>query len=113
MDIKVGKEASIELVRLKGRFDAQCSDRVAEVLDRLIAQKAAGILIDMESVDYISSIGLRVLLSAAQKAKAQKLRLALCSLDPYVYEVFEVAGFVTIFEIHPDRQSGLKALASA
>ena len=46
----------------------------------------------MRAVTYISSAGLRVVLSSAKRAKAAKGGLAVFGLQPAVKEVFEVSG---------------------
>ena len=112
MEFSTGKNLSAQLVHLKGRFDAQCADEIEKRLSIVIGNSTADILLDMAAVNYISSSGLKVLLNAAQKAKAKNLHLALCSLDPYVYEVLEVAGFLSIFEIHPDQEAALESMAA-
>ena len=52
--------------------------------------------INMEKLVYISSAGLRVLLSAQKKAKGSMKLTNVCEL---VMEVFEITGFVDILEI--------------
>jgi anti-sigma B factor antagonist len=49
------------------------------------------------------------LLATAKKISGQQGKLILCALKPYVQEVFEVAGFNTIFEITKDSETALTA----
>jgi anti-sigma B factor antagonist len=58
------------------------------------------VVIDGEKLDYISSTGLRVLLVAAKRLKAVDGRIVLSSLKPHILEVFEIAGFKSIFPIY-------------
>jgi len=55
------------------------------------------IVVDLSSVEYISSAGLRALLAALKRQKSLGGTLVLCSLHPYVKEVFEMTGFSRIF----------------
>ncbi len=110
MEIKTSTKSGVEVVQLIGRFDAQCSGQAANRLDAINGPGISRLLLDMAEVDYISSTGLRVLLNVAKNCKTRNIRLALCGLDPYVYEVFEVAGFTAIFDIYPDQGAGLEAM---
>ena len=57
-------------------------------------------MIDGGTLDYISSTGLRVLLVAAKRLKAVEGKIVLSSLKPHILEVFEIAGFKSIFPIY-------------
>ena len=54
------------------------------------------LLIDCEKLSYVSSAGLRVLLSAQKRLKGGMKLKNVCEL---VMEVFEMTGFVDILEI--------------
>ena len=111
MEICKKKVGSIDVVSLKGRMDAYNSISVSDFLDELTGEGSKQLLIDMESVDYMSSSGLRVLLSTLKKLKNQGGTLKLCSLQPYVLEVFEIAGFNQLFEIYSSENEALKSFS--
>ena len=48
------------------------------------------IVLDMSGVDYLSSVGLRALMIAARKVKAQGGRMVVAALTPLVLEVFQI-----------------------
>ena len=109
MDISQSQKDDVSVVGLAGRFDAQSAGEVEDHFKTALDGGAKNILVDMAEVEYISSAGLRVLLSTAKKLTGLNGKLVLCGLKPYVREVFEVAGFTTIFMILPDVDQGLKA----
>ena len=53
------------------------------------------LLFDLSAVDYVSSAGLRVLLSAQKKMAAKSMKIA--GARPAVKEVFDITGFSDIF----------------
>jgi anti-sigma B factor antagonist len=61
-------------------------------------------------MEYISSLGLRVLFKAAKQAKAAQQTLLLAGLRPAVKEVFDISGFTGLFTIHPDRGEAVASL---
>lgn len=107
MEITANLENGVSLVRLAGRFDAQTAATVDEGLQKAIADGGGKVLLDLTKVEYISSAGLRVLLSTAKRLTASSGKLVLCGLQPYVLEVFDVAGFTSIFNIQPDPAAAL------
>lgn len=111
MEIDKKKVDDISVVSLKGRMDAYNSITVSEFLDELTDKGCDQLLVEMEGVDYMSSSGLRVLLSTLKKLKARGGTLKLCSLQPYVLEVFEIAGFNQLFEIYSDTSEALKSFS--
>ena len=109
MQIDQHQRDEVTVVTLSGRFDAQSAGEVEDKFSSVLQEGCQKLLVDMDGVDYISSAGLRVLLSTAKKLSASRGKLVLCSLKPYVREVFEVAGFTTIFTIQPDQEAALQA----
>ena len=108
MEISQHQEGQVFVLALNGRFDAQSAGEVEESFMATMNDGANSVLVDMDGVEYVSSAGLRVLLATSKKLNAKGGKLILCGLKPYVWEVFEVAGFTTIFKILPDVASGLK-----
>lgn len=93
----------------QGRVDTNSARAVEEALLPLF-DAGAPVLVDLESMSYISSAGLRVLLLAARRSKASGLPLALCNMSKPVEEVFAISGFAKLFRIHATRAEALAAL---
>lgn len=100
MEISERKVGDVCVVGLNGRLDSGTSDSLAQRLHLLIDGGERRLVIDGEQLDYISSTGLRVLLVAAKQLKATDGRIVLSSLRPHILEVFEIAGFTSIFPVY-------------
>ncbi len=84
-------------VALEGRLDTT----TAPELDKALRDSLAGVTdltLDFEKLEYISSAGLRVLLTL-HKTMSNRGRMKVCNVGEIVREVFEVTGFVDILEI--------------
>lgn len=84
-------------ISLEGRLDTT----TAPQLESVIKESVDGInelVIDMLNLDYVSSAGLRVLLSA-QKAMAKKGGMKVIHVNETIMEIFEVTGFSDILTI--------------
>lgn len=91
-DIVVDEDGT---VRLSGRFDASQVDAAQRVL---VGVKGKTV-VDCEELKYISSAGLGVLFATQKRLMESGDGLRLINLNPHIREVFQLAGFDTIFEI--------------
>ncbi|MGD8261784.1 MAG: STAS domain-containing protein, partial [Desulfobacterales bacterium] len=68
------------------------------------------LLFDLGALEYLSSAGLRVLLTAAKEIKRRDGKIVLCALNEFVKEIFEVSGFQSLIPITDSVESGLELL---
>ena len=94
------------LLELKGRLDSDGAKALEGRLTALIAAGATRLVLDLEQLDYISSLGLRAILMAAKAAFAAKGKLVLCRPNAMVRRLFDV-GFANVFEIYDTREAAL------
>jgi anti-anti-sigma factor len=111
MQIVEEKLETALIVTLVGRLDAATSKAVEERLLSLIEAGGIRLVVDLEKLDYISSVGLRVLMLAAKRLRTANGAIVVCALQPTVQQVFEIAGFTTIFRIFPSREAAVAAIA--
>jgi anti-sigma B factor antagonist len=67
------------------------------------------LVVDFKDLDYISSAGLRVILKATKAIKREDGRIMLCSMQDYVKEVFEIAGFDSFLPIVATMDDAIKS----
>ena len=106
MEVKTHGEVRVAVI--VPRFDAYTSKEVEAAFGGLVQGGCCKVICDFSHTEYIASAGLRVLLSMAKSLQKSKGQIALCSLKPYVYEVFETAGFTQLFKIYPSEEEALK-----
>lgn len=78
-------------------------------LKRVSDQRPRRLVVDLSRVDYMNTPGVATLVEALQNAKKHKTRLILVGLSEKVAAVFDIARLTRVFEIMPDRETGLKA----
>lgn len=96
-------------MQIEGRLDTTNYSELESNLSKLTDNNEINILLDLEKLEYISSSGLRIFLMFLKKIKAAKGRLMLCTMSKDIKEVFEISGFVNIFEIFDDKEAALKS----
>lgn len=99
MEITKTVANEIVTISLDGRLDASTSPELEKELGALIDEGKIKMIIDFTNLGYISSAGLRVLLMIIKKLKALNGNIVLASLKENVKEVFDIAGFSSIFTI--------------
>ncbi|MGE4519154.1 MAG: STAS domain-containing protein [Desulfobacteraceae bacterium] len=97
-ETEIIKESNI--IKVSGRMDASNSSLFEEEVKKVLSQGGKNIVADLADLEYISSAGLRSILSAGKLVKAEQGSLKLCSLNGIVLEVFEISGFDVIFQIY-------------
>jgi len=96
------------ILRLDGRLDAVSAPILDKKLNELIAADHYHLLLDFSRIDYLSSAGMRVLLSATKKLMAKKGDLILFSLGDEVEEVIKMSGFDKIFRIFSSEEEAVQ-----
>jgi anti-sigma B factor antagonist len=95
------KNGTVLTVKPEGRLDTAA---VTE-LDAELKQQLDGvqdIIFDFSNVNYITSIGLRMLLGLAQRAEEKKGSLRLIHVGETIIEVFEMVGFMELMQVERD-----------
>lgn len=102
MDIQATweRKEGIAIAHLAGRIDSARASAFQDALEAGRDDKTRILVLDFEEVTYISSAGLRVILSLAKQLRDTGVKLALCSLTRPVYDVFSVSGFDQLIAIH-------------
>jgi anti-anti-sigma factor len=109
MDINFSKEANSAIISISGRLDTITAPDFEAGLKQWLEKNERILIIDLGSVDYISSAGLRIILATAKIMKTRDGQLLLARLQPDVKRVFEISGFTTILPVYETIQSALKA----
>ena len=97
LNISQKKDGNAMTIALEGRLDTTTSPQLEEVVNTNIAELTE-LYFDLAKLEYISSAGLRVLLSAQKKMNNQG-KMVVKNVSEEVIEVFEVTGFSDILTI--------------
>lgn len=96
MDIKSKLENNILTLFFEGHIDSSnAADAEAKINEAIDKNPNAEIIIDAENLQYISSVGLRIIL----RIKKAHKELKIINVSAEVYEVFEMTGFTEMMDI--------------
>ncbi len=100
MEITVTKKGETTIVKPIGRIDSNTSAAFEDYIGKYPDEGTKKLIVDFESSDYISSMGLRVILNTAKMSKSRKVEFVACSMQDHVREIFEISGFDSFITIY-------------
>jgi len=86
-------------VKLTGELDTPATVEIQPEITKLLSIPANEFVIDCSGLSYISSSGLRQLISIHKKCKADGGQMQLVGVTPDAMEILTVTGFNKIFDI--------------
>jgi len=99
VNIEVEDLKRVELVKISGRIDSSNVTQLDNVLKEIAGRKN-NVVLEMSGVDYISSAGLRAMISLLRECKKQKGDVRLAAPSERVVEVLGLAGLDALFEVY-------------
>ena len=98
LNITKKQEGTALTVILEGRLDTNTAPEFQAEVEPMLGG-INELTLDCEALDYISSAGLRVLLTFEQELEGQGKTMQLCHVNDIIRDVFDVTGFLEILNI--------------
>ena len=110
MDINHAKKGEITIITINGRLDGTTAPVADKTIKKILEGNCSRMLFDCSELNYLSSVGLRIILGAVTGLKRKAGKIVLCCLTDFVKEIFEVSGFDSMIPITDSVESGIKQL---
>ncbi len=101
MHVSVSELRRVTMVEVNGRIDSTNATKLGDALNEQIDAGHNQLVVDLSTVEYMSSAGLRELVTAAKKVRSANGDLRIASPSNRVKEVLELAGLNLVFKIFP------------
>ena len=114
MQISSRRYGDVVVAAPTGRIDHANADSLSAALAPFVdgaANGTAALVLDFSGVDYISSVGLRVLMMAAKQVRGQARRIGVAAPQPMVREIFEISRFNMVLDLSPTVRGGIERLS--
>lgn len=103
MEITTRQFKRCDLVTATGRIDSQTAPQLAEAFNAINEADRFKIVFDMSGVEFISSAGLRVMISVQKTCKRwNRGEMVLVSVPQRIHDALDLAGFVPLFKFFDD-----------
>ena len=99
MNLEIKEKDGILIGILSGYIDTATSELVGKEMEPLLEQANRNIEIDCSQLEYISSSGLRLLLSLRKQVAADGGSLVIKNINDEIRKVFTLTGFFKLFDI--------------
>ena len=110
MDITTTIQDGISVTKVSGRMDATTVSLFSDECQKLLNSGTGRFIIDLGGLEYISSAGLRGILTMGKACKSNGFALAFCSIQSMVADIFKLSGFNAILNVYPTLNDALKGL---
>lgn len=102
MNLSVESMKRVDLVTVSGRVDSSNAAEFEGGLKELTGNGRTNLVLNLTGVTYMSSAGLRTLVSTLKDCKKRGGDMRLASPSERVAEVLSLAGLDTLFQVYED-----------
>lgn len=103
----------IQIVHISGKLDSFNSQEIADKLNSQIDKGFFNLILDLGKVDYLSSMGIRVLLTLKKRVHRLNGDVKLSCVQPYPLNILKISGFLDIFSIYDTINDAEKSFITA
>ena len=92
-------DGTTAIVGVEGRLDTMTAGQLDTEVKQVLSGDVSELVFDFAQLEYISSAGLRVLLSSQKAMNAKKGSMVIRNANELILDVFEVTGFIDILTV--------------
>jgi len=101
-------KGDVLILRFNGRLDAISSPTAESKVFDYVNNGQYKLLFDVREMDYLSSAGMRMLLSVTKKLRSLSGKLVLFAVTSSVMDILKMSGFDHVLEIVQTEEDGLR-----
>jgi anti-sigma B factor antagonist len=102
LQIELESMKRVDLVSVAGRIDSSNAGELEKTLSGIIESGRFNIILELSQLTYMSSAGLRAIVSTLRECKKRFGDLRLAAPSERVTEVLDLAGLMPLFDIYED-----------
>ncbi len=98
----------IDVLEISGELDAHTASKLEDSLKSLIDKNKHNIIVNCNNLEYIASAGLGVFMAYIEDVRGLGGDIKLTNMNEKVYNVFDLLGFPTLYDILDDEKEAVK-----
>ena len=98
---------SISIMKVEGRVDSETAPELDTALTELLNENKNKIILNLQSVDFLSSAGLRAMVKALKGAQNSGGDVRLASVSEPIEVILRTVGMMQMFKMHPTDQEAM------
>jgi anti-anti-sigma factor len=107
--IETRKVYNVLVVDMSGRLDSHTAGESGDRIVKIAQGNDKRILLNLEQVDYVSSAGLRVIVTCAELLQGKRGELKICNAKGGVKSVLETSGFDSLIKLYDTEKEAIAA----
>ena len=112
MKTQVKHEKDITIVSVNGSVDALTAPDLARAIIDEIAEGHVNLVVDLTTIEFMSSAGLRTLLGAVKESRSHGGDLRIASTNPGIDKVLKMSGFHNIAKVFTSHGDAIASFGS-
>lgn len=107
--IATRQKENVSILDISGELDAHTASHLENALKSLIDEECYAIVVNCSGLDYIASAGLGVFMAYIEDVRSLGGDIKLTNMNDRVYNVFDLLGFPTLYDILEDEKEALQS----
>ncbi|OGO17084.1 MAG: hypothetical protein A2Z14_09335 [Chloroflexi bacterium RBG_16_48_8] len=107
MEITTKEYRRVAVVSVSGRIDTLTSTQFEETINELIEKGHFNLVMDLSEVDFLSSSGLRILVTSRKKVREKGGDVVMANPSQRASDSVEIAGLDKLFMSYPNREEAV------
>lgn len=112
-EARVRGMAGAAVIDMRGDLDGTGLETLNRAYGQAEHWGSGAILLNFESVDYINSKGIALIVGLLKAARQSRRRLLACGLSEHYVRIFEITRLADYIEIYPGEEQALSHVTSA
>lgn len=112
MKINLQNVDGVAVVSIQGSVDAMTAGEVGSFFEGIREKRNNRIVVDLGEVDFVSSAGLRVIMSASKNVRQMEGDLRLAAAQPGVERMLKISGFTNILKSYSNADEAVQSFGS-
>ncbi len=104
--------SGLDVLDLHGELDAHTASQLEDSLKLLIDSNKSNIIVNCRELEYIASAGLGVFMAYIEDVRVSGGDIKLTNMNERVYNVFDLLGFPTLYDILDDERDAVEKFSS-
>jgi anti-sigma B factor antagonist len=96
------EKSGYDILELKGELDAHTASHLEDALKTILDKERYNIIVSCNALEYIASAGLGVFMAYIEDVRALGGDIKLTNMNKRVFNVFDLLGFPTLYDILDD-----------
>lgn len=102
------QKGDVLILHIKGRLDAVSAPIAEKRIIDVINSGHVKLLFEMSGVTYLSSAGMRVLLSTTKRLKTLSGKLSVCCVTVNILDILKISGFDHVLDLFNTQEDALR-----